>query len=57
MHNGICHNGAYFFEQEEEVNITTNSLHPGSIVTNLFRYNGIIRGKLITFHVKTSSYK
>ncbi|KAJ4705997.1 Short-chain dehydrogenase TIC 32 chloroplastic [Melia azedarach] len=30
--------------KEEEVNITTNSLHPGSIVTNLFRYNGIIRG-------------
>ncbi|XP_031281114.1 short-chain dehydrogenase TIC 32, chloroplastic-like [Pistacia vera] len=31
-------------EQEEGANITANSLHPGSIVTNLFRYNGFIRG-------------
>ncbi|XP_044469049.1 short-chain dehydrogenase TIC 32, chloroplastic-like [Mangifera indica] len=30
--------------KEEGVNITANSLHPGSIVTNLFRYNGFIRG-------------
>lgn len=36
--------GACFSEQEEGVNITANSLHPGSIVTNLFRYNGFIRG-------------
>ncbi|KAL9412289.1 hypothetical protein AB3S75_045837 [Citrus x aurantiifolia] len=30
--------------KEDGVNITANSLHPGSIVTNLFRYNGILRG-------------
>lgn len=36
--------GAWFSEQEEGANITANSLHPGSIVTNLFRYNGVIRG-------------
>lgn len=34
----------FFFKQEDGVNITANSLHPGSIVTNLFRYNGILRG-------------
>ncbi|TXG70947.1 hypothetical protein EZV62_005882 [Acer yangbiense] len=33
-----------FLEQEEGVNITANSLHPGSIVTNLFRHSSIING-------------
>ncbi|KAK4838519.1 hypothetical protein QYF36_014373 [Acer negundo] len=30
--------------KEEGVNITANSLHPGSIVTNLFRHSSIING-------------
>ncbi|KAK1583264.1 hypothetical protein Q3G72_022322 [Acer saccharum] len=30
--------------KEDNVNITANSLHPGVIDTNLFRYNGIING-------------
>uniref|UniRef100_A0A803PJD5 Short-chain dehydrogenase TIC 32, chloroplastic n=2 Tax=Cannabis sativa TaxID=3483 RepID=A0A803PJD5_CANSA len=30
--------------KEENVNITANSLHPGAILTNLFRFSGIIDG-------------
>ncbi|XP_062120368.1 short-chain dehydrogenase TIC 32, chloroplastic-like isoform X2 [Humulus lupulus] len=30
--------------KEDNVNITANSLHPGVIVTNLFRFNGIVNG-------------
>ncbi|KAG6579381.1 Short-chain dehydrogenase TIC 32, chloroplastic, partial [Cucurbita argyrosperma subsp. sororia] len=30
--------------KEEGVNITANSLHPGAIPTNLFRYHGLING-------------
>lgn len=30
--------------KEDGANITANSLHPGSIATNLFRYTGILRG-------------
>ncbi|EXB93845.1 Short-chain dehydrogenase TIC 32 [Morus notabilis] len=30
--------------KEEAVNITANSLHPGAIATNLFRYNAIVNG-------------
>ncbi|XP_022922236.1 short-chain dehydrogenase TIC 32, chloroplastic-like [Cucurbita moschata] len=32
--------------KEEGVNITANSLHPGAIPTNLFRYHGLINGFL-----------
>lgn len=31
--------------QEEGVNITANSLHPGAIPTNLIRYHPIVEGK------------
>ncbi|KAJ4831898.1 Short-chain dehydrogenase TIC 32, chloroplastic [Turnera subulata] len=30
--------------KEDAVNITANSLHPGGIHTNLFRYHGVLRG-------------
>ncbi|EXB44670.1 hypothetical protein L484_015927 [Morus notabilis] len=30
--------------KEEAVNITANSLHPGAIATNIFRYNAIVNG-------------
>ncbi|KAL5567964.1 hypothetical protein UlMin_024539 [Ulmus minor] len=30
--------------REERVNLTANSLHPGAIATNLFRYNSVING-------------
>ncbi|KAF3432961.1 hypothetical protein FNV43_RR24063 [Rhamnella rubrinervis] len=30
--------------KKDGVNITANSLHPGSIVTNLFRHNGVFNG-------------
>ncbi|KAL5567966.1 hypothetical protein UlMin_024541 [Ulmus minor] len=30
--------------KEDNVNITANSLHPGAIVTNLFRHNSIVHG-------------
>jgi len=33
------------FEQDEEVDITANSLHPGAIITNLLRYHSFIDGK------------
>lgn len=32
-------------DQEDGVNITANSLHPGTIVTNLFRHNSAVNGK------------
>ncbi|PON44177.1 Short-chain dehydrogenase/reductase [Trema orientale] len=32
--------------KEDGVSITANSLHPGTIVTNLFRHNGIINGNI-----------
>lgn len=32
--------------QEDEVDITANSLHPGGIVTNLFRNSNIMSGKI-----------
>uniref|UniRef100_A0A453GZ26 Uncharacterized protein n=1 Tax=Aegilops tauschii subsp. strangulata TaxID=200361 RepID=A0A453GZ26_AEGTS len=32
----------FFVEQEEGVNITANSLHPGAIITNLLRHHSII---------------
>lgn len=46
-----------FFEQEEGVNITANSLHPGSITTNLFRHSNLINGNHvnISFHNKNQS--
>ncbi|EXB82812.1 hypothetical protein L484_012126 [Morus notabilis] len=31
--------------KEEAVNITANSLHPGAIATNIFRYNAIVNGR------------
>lgn len=34
----------YLIHQEEGVNITANSLHPGSIITNLLRYHSFIDG-------------
>ncbi|XP_015888606.1 short-chain dehydrogenase TIC 32, chloroplastic [Ziziphus jujuba] len=30
--------------KEEGMNITANSLHPGTIATNLFRHNGVVSG-------------
>jgi hypothetical protein len=33
-----------FFKQEEGVDITANSLHPGAITTNLFRHWSIVNG-------------
>lgn len=33
-----------FLLQEEGVNITANSLHPGAIATNLLRHHGLIEG-------------
>ena len=32
-------------KQEQGVNITANSLHPGSIMTNLLRYHSFINSK------------
>jgi hypothetical protein len=32
-------------DQEDGVDITANSLHPGTIVTNLFRHNSAVNGK------------
>ena len=31
--------------------LTANSLHPGAIATNLFRYNGFFNGKNLDFMV------
>lgn len=41
---------SFFFlilEQEEGTDITVNSLHPGLIVTNLFRHSNIVTGNSI----------
>lgn len=38
-------------QQEEKVEIIANSLHPGSIITNLLRYHSFIDGKQIELHV------
>ena len=35
----ISYNVGCFDNQEDGVNITANSLHPGVIATNLFRHN------------------
>lgn len=37
-----------FLQQEDGADITANSLHPGAIVTNLFRHNSTINGKPFT---------
>lgn len=42
-----------FNEQEDGVDITANSLHPGAIATNLFRHNNIVNGT----HFIESRYK
>ncbi|CAI0476193.1 unnamed protein product [Linum tenue] len=34
--------------QEDGVNITVNSLHPGSIVTNLLRHHSVVNGNFLT---------
>ncbi|XP_077241930.1 short-chain dehydrogenase TIC 32, chloroplastic-like [Tasmannia lanceolata] len=36
--------------KEEDVDITANSLHPGSITTNLLRHHGIVYGLLTVFN-------
>ncbi|KAK0595143.1 hypothetical protein LWI29_003943 [Acer saccharum] len=38
----ICFPRAH--KQEEDVNITVNSIHPGTTVTNIFRHGGIFNG-------------
>jgi hypothetical protein len=35
-----------FLEQEDGANITANSLHPGVIVTNIFRHDNILNSML-----------
>jgi hypothetical protein len=42
-----------FLEQEDGVDVTANSLHPGAIITNLFRHNNIVNG----MHFIESHYK
>ncbi|KDP22254.1 hypothetical protein JCGZ_26085 [Jatropha curcas] len=42
--NVLHANGLSWRLKEDGVNITANSLHPGAIVTNLFRHMGIING-------------
>lgn len=42
----IC-NYLLHLDQEEGVDITANSLHPGAIVTNLFRYSSAINGNYL----------
>lgn len=37
----------FFLGQEEGLNITANSLHPGVVATNLFRHMNIFNGKLL----------
>lgn len=42
-----CRHGVFCFsKQEEGVDITANSLHPGAIVTNLLRHHGFVNGKI-----------
>jgi len=31
-------------DQEEGVDITANSLHPGAVITNIFRHTNILSG-------------
>lgn len=33
-----------WYEQEDEVEVTANSVHPGPIATNLFRHHIILKG-------------
>jgi len=35
--------------QEEGVNITANSLHPGSIMTNLLRFHSVINSNTLIY--------
>lgn len=37
-----------YLKQEEGVEITANSLHPGAIVTNLLRHHSFIGGKTLS---------
>lgn len=34
----------FVIDQEEGVDITANSLHPGAIITNIFRHTHIVSG-------------
>lgn len=44
------------FIQEDGVNITANSLHPGIIRTNLFRHNSIVNGNYLLLHSLVKMY-
>lgn len=39
-------------QQEEGVEITANSLHPGAIATNLLRHHGFVEGEAPIFFYK-----
>ena len=45
----------YLNVQEDGVDITANSLHPGAIVTNLFRHNSIVSGKHFASNLRGST--
>lgn len=47
----------WLFQQEDRADITANSLHPGAIVTNLFRHNSTINGKPFTLARKLNEKK
>jgi hypothetical protein len=38
------------FNQEDRVEVTANSVHPGLIATNLFRHYSFLTGILLIFH-------
>ncbi|KAL6280408.1 hypothetical protein ACE6H2_017289 [Prunus campanulata] len=43
--------------KEEGAEVTANSLHPGTIVTNLLRYDGFLKCKLhLLYHMDTSPF-
>lgn len=43
-----------FLFQEEGVNITVNSVHPGLIMTNLFKYSGLVVSKFKVLKLSTT---
>lgn len=50
----------FLLQQEDGVNITANALHPGAIVTNLFRHSNVINGNHFTkptieFYISTKA--
>lgn len=51
----------FLLQQEDGVNITANALHPGAIVTNLFRHSNVINGNHFTkptieFYISTKAF-